>query len=193
MKLYYTPKSHFARKVRILMDALTLESELIDAGNVAEAPLNLFANNPLMKVPALVDGSQVLFDSDHIAQYIVQEYAPDDRYQVMLTDPKSLNARAVLNGIMSAEVELVLAARTGIDTSRYQRFERHREAINQSLGWLEEHLHEIPEEPSYLNFHLVCMWEHLVLYDMFQLDHPQLKARVQQLASYSYIAQSSPL
>ena len=36
MKLYYTPRSHFARKVRILAAALKLDFELIDVGNVAE-------------------------------------------------------------------------------------------------------------------------------------------------------------
>ncbi len=193
MKLYYTPKSHFARKVRILLDALNIKAELIDAGNVADAPLNLFANNPLMKVPALVDDQQVLFDSDHIAQYLVQKYDPDDRFNVMITAPELMNARAVLNGIMSAEVELVLAERTGIDTTRYPRFQRHRDAIKQGLDWLESNWGNIPAEPSYLNFHLVCMWEHLVMYEMFELHHPQLQSRVQQMSNIQYIRSSSPL
>ena len=34
MKLYFTPRSHFSRKVRMLLQAWRLEVELIDVGNV---------------------------------------------------------------------------------------------------------------------------------------------------------------
>lgn len=32
MQLYFTPRSHFSRKVRILLDALVLDAELVEAG-----------------------------------------------------------------------------------------------------------------------------------------------------------------
>jgi len=70
MKLYFTPRSHFSRKVRILLHAWKLEVELIDVGNVGATSSHAFGPNPLMKVPTLLDGGPSIFDSDHIAQYL---------------------------------------------------------------------------------------------------------------------------
>ncbi len=188
MKLHYTPKSHFARKVRILIDALEIDVELIDAGNVADSSLEVFVNNPLMKVPTLVDGDLVIFDSDYIAQYVVKKINPEDAFNVLIEDCHQLNARAVINGVMMAEVELIMAERTGIDVQAYTRFDKFKTTVNQGLEWLERHA-----EPSYADFHLICLWDHLVLYDMFTLDYPRLQSRVAQLSMVDYVAKSSPM
>ncbi|MBS0464098.1 MAG: glutathione S-transferase N-terminal domain-containing protein, partial [Proteobacteria bacterium] len=63
MQLHYTPRSHFARKVRIVLGALAIPCELVDAGNAAGSDPAQFGPNPLLKVPTLVDGTQVVFES----------------------------------------------------------------------------------------------------------------------------------
>ena len=75
MKLYATPLSHFSRKVRVLMDLYSLPYDLIDIGNVASSDVRDFGNNPMMKVPTLVDDDCWIIESDHIAQYLVEKYA----------------------------------------------------------------------------------------------------------------------
>lgn len=135
MKLYYTPRSHFSRKVRILVAAWDLGVELVDVGNVADTSDIAFGHNPLMKVPALVDEGRLVIDSDHIAQHLVRAHDPDDRFAVLSEDTATLNARAVLNGIMAAEVELILAERTGIAIGRYARFDKMRASILAGLDW----------------------------------------------------------
>jgi glutathione S-transferase len=45
MQLIHTPRSHFARKVRILMAALGLQTELVDAGNVVAADPDAYRPN----------------------------------------------------------------------------------------------------------------------------------------------------
>jgi glutathione S-transferase len=193
MKLHYTPKSHYARKDRILIDALKLDVELLDAGNVADQDPDLFAGNPLMKVPTLItDEGEAIFESDHIAEYLVRQYDPNDHYQVLTTDLKALNARAVMNGVMAAEVELVMAERTGIKTGKYQRFDKFRHTVDQGLGWLEARSAWFADTVDYAGFHLVCLWDHLVLYQMFALPYPRLQAEVQRLSEIEFVNKSAP-
>ncbi|MCG8503215.1 MAG: glutathione S-transferase [Sphingomonadales bacterium] len=192
MRLFYTPRSHFSRKVRILLSALNLNVELMDAGNVADSDHEPFGPNPLMKVPTLVDGSQTIIESDHIAQYLVNQYDPGDRFGVLTQDVQQLNARSVMNGVMAAEVELILAQRTGIETDKLQRFNKIRESIVSGLNWLEQHPDHFPEEPTYSGFHLVCMWDHLKFYDTVPLHHTRLEETVALLSERNYVADTAP-
>ncbi|TDR20362.1 glutathione S-transferase family protein [Marinicella litoralis] len=193
MKLYYTPKSHFARKNRILIDALSLEVELVDAGNVADSTPEIFANNPLMKVPTLVDGHQVIYESDHIAAYLVRKFDPTDSYQVLTNDVNQLNLRAVMNGVMTAEVELIMAERSGINTQHLKRFDKLRATVTQGMNWLENQADLFPQQPSYAGFHLICLWDHLLLYQMFQLKHPHLQQHIEKLSGFDCVVKSTPL
>lgn len=149
LQLYTTPLSHFGRKVRLLLDLYGLPYELFDAGNVAESQPEKFAGNPLMKVPALQDGEIWLIESDHIAAYVVRKHDPSDRLGVLSPDVFDLNARAVLNGIMTEEVKLLLAKRTGVPIENYTFFEKALAAIRQGLNWLEEHHRSFtPAQPA---------------------------------------------
>jgi len=189
MKLYFTPRSHFSRKVRILIAAWSLDVELVDAGNVAEQ--EAFGGHPLMTVPSLSLDGETIFEADHIAQVLTRRFDPDDRFAVLTTDPGQLNWRAVLNGIMAAEVELILAQRTGVDTS-HPRFVKKRRAIERGLDWLEAQADLCPPEPSYGGFHLVCMWDHVGLYEVVERRHPRLKELATQLSAHDYVAASNP-
>lgn len=192
MQLFYTPRSHYSRKIRILLGALELGADLIDVGNVAGSDPAQFGTNPLMKVPILVDGARSVFDSDHIAAYIVRKHDPFDRFDVLTTDTDSLNARAVMNGVMASEVELILAARTGIDTQAYRRFDKLRESIHHGLSWLDAHCDRFPQSPSYLTFHLVSMWDHLALYKVAELEYARLRECALRWAATPYIAATRP-
>lgn len=191
LKLYCTPRSHFSRKVRILLDAWKLGHELVDIGNVADDASKEFAGNPLMKVPTLVDGDIWLIDSDHIAQYLTLTYHPGDPFNVLLKKPELLNLRAVMNGIMAAEVELLLAKRTGTDISQ-PRYQKLQKAIAQGLDWLEQNAGLFAGPPDYQDFHLVCLWDHLAFYKLVKLSYRHLAARVTELSSLPYVKASRP-
>jgi len=194
MQLYYTPRSHFSRKVRILMAALDLSAELLDVGNVADTNELAFGPNPLMKVPTLVDGTVVVFDSDHICQYLVQKYDPLDQFGVLILEVDVCNARAILNSIMAAEVDLILAARTGVATEHHPRFDKVKLVIRYGLEWLEKHSALFSTWPLSLSFHLVCMWDHLLLFGNMPTDLalPNLAARIHQLEDLPYISSTKP-
>lgn len=191
MQLIYTPRSHFARKVRLLLAALGLEAGLVDAGNAAAADPAIFGPNPLMKVPTLLDEGQVVFESDHIAAYLVRRHDPADRFGVLATDPDVLNARAVMNGVMGLEVELILAERTGLGTD-HPRFDKMRASLLQGLQWLEDRATLIPDAPTYLGFHFVAMWDHLALYGLVPLAYPALRDRRAACARWAFVDGSTP-
>ena len=192
MKLYYTPRSHFARKVRLLADALAIGIELVDVGNVADADPEIFANNPLMRVPTLLDGEKWIIDSDHIAHYLVTHYDPGDKFSVLTDDVNTLNLRAIMNGIMSSEVEILLAKRTGTDVTMHKRFDKHAYAIDKGLDWLEANVSMIPKEPCYTAFHLLSLWDHLEFCDLKRHDHPRLKKRISRFTDLPYVLKSRP-
>lgn len=179
MQLLYTPTSHFARKARIIAGGIGVELELVNAGNVANLSGNQLELNPLMKVPTLFSPDGVIFDSDVICAWLVRRFDPADRFGVLGTDLALLNARTVMNGVMSAEVELALAARTGLDIQSGQRFDKFRQAIAAGLSWLEANFSASFAFPCN-DFHLVCLWDHLILTRMLPAHPlPRLLERVE--------------
>lgn len=193
MKLYGTPISHFARKVRILLDLYSVPYEFIDVGNVAEGTLEMFAGNPLLKVPVFVDGDQWMIESDYIAGYLVQKLDPKDKYGVLSQDKDDLNVRAVLNGIMTEEVKYILAKRTGVPVDQYTFFDNALEAITNGFDWLEKNAHLFnASQPGYNEFHLVCTLEHVAHYELVNLNYPKLKSIVEKVLTDKVINKTSP-
>lgn len=192
MKLYYTPKSHFSRKVRILMGGLGLEAELTNVGDVSSQDAQAFGLNPLMKVPTLHHEDIQVFDSDHIAQYLVRHFDPEDRFQVMTANPDLMNARAVMNGIMAAEVDLILSQRTGMDVEQYLRFSKIKYVMENGLEWLEARADWFSGAPTYADFHLVAMIDHLNLYRILPLHCRSLLLRVREISKLDYVSATKP-
>jgi|SRR5690606_1568529 len=193
MKLYATPLSHFSRKVRLLLDHYGIEYEFVHIGNVVDTEAARFDGNPLMKVPVLHDGDTWLIESDHIAEYIVRRHDPADRYRVLVRDPDALNLRAMLNGIMNEEVKLILGARTGIDVAALPFFRKVRLAVSNGLEWLERNAARFDaESPGYLEFHLVCLLDHLDHYKLVPLDYPELKRITVTLSASPTVSRSNP-
>lgn len=192
MKLIGTPRSHFTRKVRLLLDHWDAPYDFLDVGDVSQADPARFAGNPALSIPVLEDGEVWLIESDHIARYLSERFDPDDRMQVRRSDPDTLNRRAVLNAIMSQEVKLVLGKRTGLEIEGAAYFDKARAAILQGLDWLEARAETFDAEaPGYAEFHFIAAWEHLALYDTAPLTQPRLKTLADRLAARPLIAKSA--
>ena len=193
MKLFMTPKSHFSRKVRLLLDHLELSYDMIDVGNVATDDPDNFGGNPLMGVPVLEDGTEWLVDSDNISSYLSRTYDPEDRFAVLTSSVDLLNARAVMNGVMGNEVKLILSKRTGLDPGPHAYFQKAAHAIELGLGWLEARSALFqPESPGYAEFHLVSMWDHLESFFSKDLNFPSLREISATLAENELIQLSRP-
>lgn len=193
MKLYATPLSHFSRKVRILLDLYEINYEFADIGNVAQTDSMIFGGNPILRVPVLADNKNWLWDSDNIAKYIVEKFDPSDRFRVNNRDFNELNVRSVLNGIMSEEVKLIIARRTGLSTEGYEFFDKSKLIIKNGLDWLESNAAAFnSKQHGYLEFHLICLWQHLDYYELTPLPYPNLGRIVESVLTNAIVARSSP-
>lgn len=194
MKLYATPLSHFSRKIRILLDLYKIAYEFVDIKSVIQTDKSVFANNPLMKVPVLIDETNWLIDSDHIAKYVVEKFDPADQFRVNSSTLHELNTRAILNTIMSEEVKLILSRRTGLPTDDYVFFDKCKLTIKNGLDWLESNYPTLHgKSPGYLEFHLTCLLEHLAYYELVPLNYPNLAKIVDACSANNIISSSSPL
>lgn len=180
MKLFFTPLSHFSRKVRILIEAYGLSCEYINIKNVAQNDPLQFGDNPLMGVPVLEDEGAWLIDSNHIAYYLTKKYDPNDPFNVLSNDILDLNIRAVLDGMMGNEVKLILGARTGIAVDEFFYFQKAKKAIHNSLKWLaERHSSFSRAKLSFREIHLICALKHLQKYGLVEVqEYPDLYAIV---------------
>lgn len=193
IRLTGTPLSHFTRKIRLLLDHYGLAYSFVDLGDVAcEEPAN-FCGNPLMSAPILEDDGVWLIESDHIAAFLVRKYDAADRFEVLTADCETLNARAILNGVMANQAKLILAERTGLATEPHAYFAKASRAISEGLAWLEKKAETFSaERPTYLGFHLVCMWDHLRAYCAEAEDFPKLAAIAGEISRSPLVAQSAP-
>ncbi len=195
LKLYGTPLSHFTRKIRILLAEFNVEFEFIRNPNILTTTTTAYGDNPMMKVPALVQGGDMIINSDHIARYLVGKYDPGDRFAVRSEAINDMNHLAVINGIMENEVVLILAARgglSGLDTITY--FRKLMASIESGLAWLEQRT--VPETPGfyYKDIALVCMWQHVAHYKSApNLEaYPRLAERVGCFSARPSVASTTP-
>jgi glutathione S-transferase len=195
LKLYGTPRSHFTRKIRILLLELGLDFELVEVAGLLGGAATTYGDNPLMRVPALVDGDQLVIDSDHIARYIVERYDPDDRFRVRSESVADGNRLAVINGIMANEVVLILTKRGGLDDlSGSSYFSKLVTAIEHALAWIDRETDPDPNQFDYRDIALVCMWQHVRYYQLVgDLEqHQRIAARVASFAARPSVASTAP-
>lgn len=194
LKLFATPGSHFARKVRILMAELGVQYEPVWIASLLATSPQEFANNPLLRVPTAVVGDKTIVDSDHIARVIVDTYDPSDWFGVKSGDPMMLNRLAVANGVMENEVILVLAKRGGLeDLKSVAYFRKLMTAMREGLTWLDTNV-ALDAPMTWADITLICMWDHLVYYKTFgKLEsYPRIAERVAQFAQRPSVAATAP-
>ena len=193
MKLHGTPLSHFTRKIRILLDELDVPFEMVWTPGVLADGAAAYGDNPLMRIPTLVDGATTIIESDHIARYLVGRFDPEDRFGVRSERVADLNRLAVTSGVMSNEVVLILARRGGLeDLEGVAYFRKLFAAIASGLGWLDAHVRDEPEL-DYRDIALISMWQHLAHYKLVDLaGYPRIAGRVAQFADRPSIASTAP-
>lgn len=110
MRLFYSPTSPFARKVRVLIAEKAIDGIELVTVSPFDAPAELVTSNPLSKVPALILGDgRALYDSPVICEYLDQAsggtllipLGGDERWQV-------LRRQALADGIMETCLSLAL-------------------------------------------------------------------------------------
>jgi glutathione S-transferase len=193
--LYGTPLSHFTRKVRILLHELGVPFELIRPPNLLDAQPAAYGANPLLRIPTLMHDDTTVIESDHIARYIVDTFAPEDRFAVRAPRVADLNRLAVVNGIMAHEVTLILAQRGGLaDLNGVAYFRKLQRAIELGLAWLDRAAQPNADSYDYVDIATICMWDHLRHYQLVpSLDaYGRIAAGTARFATRDAVARTSP-
>jgi glutathione S-transferase len=193
LQLHGTPLSHFTRKIRVLLVELGVEFEFVRVGGVLGTSAAGYADNPLLRIPTLVDEGKTLIESEHIARHLVRRFDPSDRLRVDSEDFGDLNRLAVANGVMEDGVVLILAKRGGLaDVESVAYLRKRLVAIDSGLSWLNANVRE--GELDYGDIATICMWQHLQHYGFVKdLDrHVRVAARVARFAERPSIATTTP-
>jgi glutathione S-transferase len=193
MKLHGTPLSHFTRKIRILLDELDVPFEMVWTPGVLADTTEAYGDNPLMRIPTLVDGATTVVDSDHIARYLVGRFDAEDRFGVRSERVVDMNRLAVTSGVMANEVVLILARRGGLeDLESVVYFRKLFAAIGSGLQWLDARVDDDPRF-DWRDIALICMWQHLAHYKLVDLaPYPKIAARVARFADRPSVASTAP-
>ena len=169
MKLLYTPRSPYARKVRVAAIEKGIELELVSEDLINKSP-GLVKANPLGKIPTLVldDGSGI-FDSPVICEYLDSLKAkpallprdPDKRFAV-------LTLAAAADGLMDATVAAFMEKRRHPDDFNAAFVAVQEETARQCLAYFDAQVEQFKElnlagigvasAIGYMHFRLPHLW-----------------------------------
>ncbi len=141
MKLYASPGSSFARKIRVMLIEKNASHEVVML-NLWE-PNDYQSVNPIGKVPALkLDDGRVLINSPLIADYVDGKY-PSPRFIPVDPDARLEVRRweAIADGMMDAVAVSIYENRFHDEAARSQAFlDRQRGKIDAALDALDAFL-----------------------------------------------------
>jgi glutathione S-transferase len=181
MKLFGTTTSPYVRRVRIVCAELGVRHDLVDTATAdGQAALRLIA--PLWKVPAVVVGDQIIFDSGVICEWLFAHrgYGPL-RVTPAAERWRAANLVKVIDGALDAAINTLYLEREGVDVAAVPYAVKQRERVASALGWIERELRGgyftgdlrlgVPE------LALVSALDWMVFRDRYPVrDHPGLTA-----------------
>ena len=196
MKLLYTKRSPYARKVRVIALEKQVPLEFIDE-DLANKSTLLNSSNPLGKVPTLIlDNGEILFDSPVITQYI------DGLNDKVIFIPrqgaerfKVLRWEAIADGLMDAAIGCYMEKMRHAQNFHVNFVKNQEEVILNTCRFCEEHLAElqplslapvaVASAIGYVNFRL----PHMITREEF----PKLLAWFETFSQRPSMAQTIPV
>jgi glutathione S-transferase len=172
MKLLYTKRSPYARKVKVVAieKQIDLEYVLEDLMNKSQELVN---SNPLGKIPALIlDSGEVIVDSPVICEYL------DSLKEIRLFIPKSgkerikiLHWQALADGLMDVTVGMYMEKVRHPNNFNKDFVKAQEDTIKRSLAFFEDHTSEL-KEVSLASVSMACAIGYLLfrLPDLFAKD-----------------------
>ena len=189
MKLYYSPASPFARKVRVLVAEKNIANVETVTVSPFEAPAELTAANPLSKVPALVrDDGTVLYDSPVISEYL------DSLGGLPLLPPSgearwsALRRQALADGMMDTTLSLAMEINRRPEPERSPTWIAHWvRTIARTVDALEAEIESWPADIDLGHIAAACALSYLDLRASGHLDwragRPRLTAWYEAMAA----------
>ncbi len=143
MKLFASPASPFARKVRVALSEKRIDVEIVPV-DVSSPDHLAMAHNPLGKIPVLLlDDGTAVYDSAVIVEYLdtvtpVGRLIPEDPRPRMLVK----RWEALADGLMDAAVAVVMEGRRPVNEQSPAALERQRGKMRRALAQMAADLGE---------------------------------------------------
>ena len=199
MKLYSSPASPFARKVRIVAHELGLTLEVLDVATANNEELRRI--NPLGKIPVLVlDDGSALIDSPVICEYLNDigggKFFPGLNVFTSKNGRwRAIGLQALGDGICDAAVARVVESRLPLEKQNGEMIARHLDAVTRGLDALERLAPRLAETPTigeiaagcalgYLDFRLPEL--------QWRATRPQLAAWFEKFGNYASVRTTAP-
>jgi glutathione S-transferase len=158
--------SHFTRVTRIFALELGVPHTFQPVLDLTSLDVSVYAGNPALKIPVLVDERGPLFGSDNVCRELVRRSGRASSVVLRgdVHDRVVANAEELTLHVMSSEVTLIMAKMAGDASLAPPKAAR---SIERSLAYLDEHLDAVlealPAERalSFLEVALFCVFTHL--------------------------------
>ena len=142
MQLLGSVASPFVRRLRLVLAGQPYQFVALNIFE-SEGRSVLVQHNPARKVPVLVDGEQVIFDSGVIYRYLASKL----KLTPLSWDQE--NGLTTINACTDSLVELLLCKRSGFDVTEDKLFfNLQHERIQATLEALEQQICKTPFEAS---------------------------------------------
>jgi glutathione S-transferase len=182
MKLYYSPASPYARKVRVVAIETGLDKK-IDMVNVALSPVQANADvdkhNPIGKIPALSVKGMDLFDSPVICEYLDGQHKGRKLFPRKGRDRwVALRQQAMADGLLDAALLARYEGALRPEDKRWADWIKGQmKKIGGVLGQLEAEAKSLKGKPTIGTISIACALGYLDLrfgnFD-WRADHPKL-------------------
>src|SRR3989338_1639137 len=195
MKLLYTPRSPYARKVRIVAIEKGIKLELVSEDLVNKSP-GLVKANPLGKIPTLIlDNGQTIFDSPVICEYLDNirprpAFIPNDPQKHLTV----LTLTAAADGLMDVTVAMFMEKVRHPKDFNAAFVAANEITVRRSLAYFEERVEQLKElsvasiglasAVGYLNFRMPQLWR--------STDYPRLACWYEELSKRPSMQETAP-
>jgi len=152
LSFYFTSRSPYARKVRILLDELGTPHEPIEL-KPGDMDGKLFGEAyesmvPNLRVPGIKDGDQVVFESNFIMAYLLQNYplqgppkAQPPLATAMVRSSHQWQDNMVLASIetlLNSAINMAFLRLSGVEIDEVRYLRRERNRCESAMDWLEQ-------------------------------------------------------
>ena len=152
LNFYYTLRSPYARKVRILLAELGTEHQANEISPGSMESGSLFGEDyealvPSMRIPSIRDGDEIIFESNFVMAYLLEKYPLTKPAAV---DPPLATAMvrsthqwqddmvlATIETLLNSAINLAFLGRFGVDVDEVPYLRREQARCQSCLDWLE--------------------------------------------------------
>ena len=194
MKLLYTKRSPYARKIRVMALEKKIPLELVEE-DLTKKSNQLLQANPLGKIPTLIlDNGESLCDSPNICEYL--DTLNDHPVLIPRPGPERfriLHLTAIADGLMDLAVAVYMEKIRHPDNFNETFIKAQEETMTRTFGFLEQHLTELEKFSlapiavasaiGYINFRL----PHVT-----QNKYPKLSKWFEEFSQRSSLAETKP-